>query len=377
MKLLIHAELVDAWSAESTICRGISIHTDRIKSTCSFLFFGDWLFTQCLTCITFSDRKLRCPLPECIYKCWQQSNLETHIRRQYVLFFFFSSFLTIIFINWCSFFPLSYNEKIHVCTDDPGNCNYESCDQAALIRHRKHLHGYIPGSPAVPRDDRPKKVVPVRVFRGVEAHSKFSFAEASTSASSSSWPVSPPPYPSPSYSPPSWYSYSVSPSPPVASGSRQPPLQQYYPASHSYYSPTSTYSSGESEVSLSTPIMSPPMISSPSILTESLMDPYPTHSPSFLFAPTTQDYWQNINPNPSYTTASSTLLDGSALCSSGSPTGSWDSSYFDLDRHPIEVIYDYTTPREDFPHLLFTDNSEPKLWPEYSWPFDKQNTYLL
>ena len=114
MKLLIHAELVDAWSAESTICRGISIHTDRIKSTCSFLFFGDWLFTHCLTCITFSDRKLRCPLPECIYKCWQQSNLETHIRRQYVLFFFFLSFLTIIFINWCSFFPTQLQWK-NIC----------------------------------------------------------------------------------------------------------------------------------------------------------------------------------------------------------------------------------------------------------------------
>ena len=243
----------------------------------------------------------------------------------------------------------------------------------------------------MPRDGRPKKVIPVRVFLGVEADSpgstqaiasqfsRFSFAEASTSASSSSWQMSTHPYLSPSFSPPSWYShsrspsYSLSPSPPVASGSRQLPPQQNF-GSRSYYSPT--YSSGESEVSLSTPITSPPMISSSSILTESLTDPYyPTHSQSLPFTPTctTQDYWQNINPNPSYT-GSSTLLDGSTFYSSGSLTGSWDSSYFDLDRHPIEVIYDHTTPCEDFFPLLFTDDSDPKLWPQagYSWLFDKQ-----
>ena len=182
--------------------------------------------------------------------------------------------------------------------NDPGECNYKSCDQAALIRHRKNLHGYIPGSPAGRTDRRRPSlyelsvelrwirwVLPMRLrlnFRGIflRRHQPPHH------------PMSPPPYPSPSSSPPSWYShspsYSVSPSPPVASGSRQPAPHHYF-RSHSYY--LTTYSSGESEVSLSTPITSPPMISSSSILTESLTDPYyPTHSPSLPFTPTTQDY---------------------------------------------------------------------------------------
>ena len=37
----------------------------------------------------------------------------------------------------------STQDRSFLCTDDPG-CNFQTCDPASLLRHRKRLHGYIP-----------------------------------------------------------------------------------------------------------------------------------------------------------------------------------------------------------------------------------------
>ena len=109
-------------------------------------------WSKCWVCsviflLTFYDwhifyRKLPCPFEwrGCKYKTLQQSNLDTHIRRQCVLFIFllnhphYESLMHPIF---------SLNIKSCVCTDS-NDCDYRTHDPALLLKHRKRRHGYIP-----------------------------------------------------------------------------------------------------------------------------------------------------------------------------------------------------------------------------------------
>ena len=255
-----------------------------------------------------------------------------------------------------------------------------------MLRHRKRWHGYIPRS-SKRKSENPTKHVPVRDIRGVEMDSPGSasvtsqfpsfpsaegstsassssqaqpfFAEASTSGSSSSqpfyaeaWgssssaPLWPPESPTPSPSPPfsssssfsssprasptasgsnsrhlSPHSLSASPSP-VASGSQ--PRQQ--PESRlRLYSPT--YSSGESEISPTTPITYPDMTTeghSPTILA---MTSYSVYGDSLLFAPPVY-----VDPSCPIT---SEMLDG---CWMESSCGSENFQY--KGQHSLDVVCD-------------------------------------
>jgi hypothetical protein len=38
----------------------------------------------------------------------------------------------------------STQDKSHICYDDPLNCDFRTCDQGSLNRHRQRKHGYMP-----------------------------------------------------------------------------------------------------------------------------------------------------------------------------------------------------------------------------------------
>ncbi|PPQ65520.1 hypothetical protein CVT26_000477 [Gymnopilus dilepis] len=65
------------------------------------------------------EAKIPCPYEDCDFRTLQRSNLATHIRRH-------------------------KNERIFACRDDE-DCPFDTVDSASLLRHRKRLHGYLPG----------------------------------------------------------------------------------------------------------------------------------------------------------------------------------------------------------------------------------------
>jgi hypothetical protein len=230
---------------------------------------------------------------------------------------------------------LSTQDKPFICRDDP-KCKFQSCDPAALLRHRKRLHGYTPRSSdqsnSVEKKAEKPCRLPVRVVRGIEGDpsivasqfNRFKFSpapEASNSGSSSKWPsLSPAPssslLPSPTWSTPTTSpSLSLSPSPPPF-GSHPPPSRY-----HSY-SPTDYSGSGESEVSLpTTPVAS---TSHHQLTSETSSVVYPTASDnSLLFAPPYDPY-------------------GSTLVHHPFASNFVDSSPGSQIRYPKEMIYDGT-----------------------------------
>ena len=96
------------------------------------------LFSNSFIVIDILCSKLPCTVEGCEYRTLQKKNLETHILRQCVLFLFSltESLMHSIVV--------SYSEKKYKCKDDLLNCTFKSCDPAALLRHRKTFHGYIP-----------------------------------------------------------------------------------------------------------------------------------------------------------------------------------------------------------------------------------------
>ena len=96
------------------------------------------LFSNSFIVIDILCSKLPCTVEGCEYRTLQKKNLETHILRQCVLFLFSPTESLMHSI------VVSYSEKKYKCKDDLLNCTFKSCDPAALLRHRKTFHGYIP-----------------------------------------------------------------------------------------------------------------------------------------------------------------------------------------------------------------------------------------
>ncbi|KAF8811193.1 hypothetical protein BYT27DRAFT_7252914 [Phlegmacium glaucopus] len=173
------------------------------------------------------DEKLPCPWEGCTFRTFQKSNLDTHYRR--------------------------HTQDKHHCKDDP-DCEFQTCDPASLLRHRKREHGYIPR--ATPRAVKnPHKHSSVRIIRGIKSDS-VPFASrlltfpsvASTSSSTTSSRCSPDSLsPSPSSSP--------SPSPPPSPSSSPPPRSRFHRRLRSF-SPEDACREWEVPPSPSTPVAS-------------------------------------------------------------------------------------------------------------------------
>ena len=145
-------------------------HAKRYASDEEYVSFLSWLAFIFLGLMCIFASKPRYTVEGYNYKTWQQSNVYTHIWRQYVVFFLYY-FLLYIFL-------------------------FITLTSSSVFFPRKRLHG---NSSTGPKNNKPKKIVPVRVLRGVEAESpdpvnavasqfsKLSFAEASTSAQCYAW----------------------------------------------------------------------------------------------------------------------------------------------------------------------------------------------
>ena len=317
-------------------------HILRISSTFVFL----WLFCLDLTRFLVT-RKLPCPWEGCEYSAIQKSNLKIHYRTQYVHFHQLNASLFNIYLTYF----ISTQEKSSICYDNPAECDFSTCHPTSLLRHRKSLHGYIPGS--APRKRRSKKTrknkltrVPARGTHGPPS-------------------LSPSPSPSPS----------LTASGSLSHQSQLPSLLPFqvvapYSTSQSHrqsrlctYSPT--YSTRESEVS-PTPATSTllhnfmqgelhptvsSMTSSYSVHGRSSMSLHDQDSDIHFLAPPTRNY---VYIDPSCP-ATSEVLDGSWVALSSGP--SENLKYMD----PVEVVYDSMLV-EDSEKLLspifFSDQSQ-------------------